>query len=260
MHTSQLFSENFPRKLMETEWELLEWLLPSEINAYAEYRKNFSEYVILAEGRRGKGHLVMGMVDTIPDNQSPLSYVFALGIIATNFGSISITVHEKQDEQIDVEIFNLSREEIPIAFEEFRRWSYSRWNCNSPCPQCEKIPRIVPMISSFGENFFLAICARDKKMWIHNSTTSVNRIIPVTNFYNELMRVKNIRAAKIAMQSQRLFSELHQYSDADLTHAFFAYNKIRTKVENLCGILPVKEQKQSVFRNLTNKLFRKVNG
>ena len=58
----------------------------------------------------------------------------------------------------------------------------------------------------------------------------MNRQIPVTNYYNELMLHKNIRDPKIALDSNRLFSELAEYSDADLTYAFFTYNTLRTKV------------------------------
>jgi hypothetical protein len=58
----------------------------------------------------------------------------------------------------------------------------------------------------------------------------VNHLIPVTNIYNELMIHKHIRDPKIALAYNKLFSELSDFSDADLSKAFASYNDIRTKI------------------------------
>jgi hypothetical protein len=55
--------------------------------------------------------------------------------------------------------------------------------------------------------------------------------IPVTNFYNELMLVKQIRDPAIALRSQLLFESHRSYADADLKAAFIAYNAVRRRVD-----------------------------
>jgi hypothetical protein len=56
------------------------------------------------------------------------------------------------------------------------------------------------------------------------------RPVPVTNYYNELMLLKQIRDPEIALSSRKLFERLDEYSDTDLANAFLAYNRLRTKI------------------------------
>ena len=86
------------------------------------------------------------------------------------------------------------------------------------------------MHTQAGELLVLVLCPRDKRLWVYDAASKVNRLIPVTNYYNELMLHKNIRDPKVAFDSNRLFTELASYSDEDLTYAFLTYNKLKTKV------------------------------
>jgi hypothetical protein len=77
----------------------------------------------------------------------------------------------------------------------------------------------------------LAVCVRDKRLWILDERDGVNHLIPVTNFHNALMLHKNIRDPKKALVPENFFSQLHEFSDADLTAAFVQYNKLRKKID-----------------------------
>ena len=214
----------------EREW--IDWILPTERSGYKAYRDLLSAMVVIGEGRRGKGEMILGHSGSVADISSPLPPVFAYGAIETNFGTITITLREVLDDQISLEIVNQRSEDVPLEFEEARRWTYSTWSPGSPCPQCNNAVREVH-IRTAKETYarhVLAICARDRRLWMFEETNRVNRLVPVTNYYNELMLHKNIRDPKIALDARRLFAGLSSFTDDELTYAFLTYNALKTKV------------------------------
>ncbi len=238
-------TSGYPRKLLPREREFIEWVLPADAPGYREYRELIENMVVLGEGRRGEGEIILGSPGTEPDFSSPLAPVLAYGSIEFSDGAGSISIREIMDGQISVEIVSQRSEELPLTSGEIRRWTYSTWKPGSPCPQCGRAVREVPMHSTAGttEHLALAICVPDRRLWLHDATTGVNRLIPVTNFYNELMLHKNIRDPRIALESRRLFEDLPSYSDSDLTYAFVTYNKLRAKVHVAGAIEPDRKQK-----------------
>ncbi|MEK6570326.1 MAG: hypothetical protein AABZ61_03085, partial [Bacteroidota bacterium] len=78
----------YPRPLNAREKSWLEWLLPAERKGYRDYLAALEKLVVIGEGRRGKGNLVLGRSDDKPDNTSPLPPVFAYGIIEAAEGTI----------------------------------------------------------------------------------------------------------------------------------------------------------------------------
>lgn len=210
----------------------IEWILPAEKSGYNVYRNLVGSMSVIGEGRRGKGELILGYEGAEADITTPLPPVFAYGAIETSFGTISITLREVNDNQISVEIVSQRSDEIPPEFEEARRWTYSTWSPGATCPQCGSGLREVVMHAAGADQtqYVLAICEKDRRLWVFDGSTGVNRLIPVTNFYNELMLHKNIRDAKIALDSRRLFTELSAFSDEELTYAFVTYNKLKEKI------------------------------
>lgn len=222
--------ESFPRDLSPEEQSLLLWLLPADRPGYAEYRPSVESWKVAAKGRRGDGHYIMAEPGTIPDPESPLPQILAYGIVETFSGSLSVTICEQSIKQMDIEFVNLQRDEIPMLTGERRRWTYSYWLPSQPCPVCATRIREVEIKTELQRRLVLALCRYDKRMWVHDEQTGVNHPIPVTNFYNELMLHKHIRDPKIALDAQRLFSDLQTFSDAELTMAFSTYNRLRTKI------------------------------
>jgi hypothetical protein len=245
-----------PRQLSTQEREWIEWILPSDRSGYKSYRDAIRSMVIIGEGRRGNGEMILGNTGTYPDFSAPLPSVFAYGAIETNFGTISITVREMLDEQISVEIVSQRSENIPEEFEEARRWTYSTWTPGTVCPQCAKPVREIAMRSVEVENvrFVLALCRSDKRLWVYDTSSGVNRLIPVTNFYNELMLHKNIRDPKIALDAKLLFMDMEKYSDDDLTYAFLTYNTLKTKVR-IEGKIESETQHNKRSGSLLKKIF-----
>jgi hypothetical protein len=223
--------EDNPRALSPREREWLEWILPIDRPGYKLYRDFLNALTVIGEGRRGAGEFILGKVGTMPDFSAPLSAVHSYGLIETDRGSISVTLREIFEEQISVEIVCNTSDELPEQFTELRRWTYSTWKPGETCPQCVKDVREVEMQSADGKQFVLAICTGDRRIWFYEEESGVIHLIPVTNYYNELMLHKNIRDPKIALNAKLFFTDLANYTDADLRHAFATYNKLMPKVQ-----------------------------
>ncbi|MBI4548820.1 MAG: hypothetical protein HY707_12630 [Ignavibacteriae bacterium] len=252
-------NSQYPRPLTAREREWIDWILPQERAGYREYCDVVRSMSVIGEGRRGKGEIILGQIGAQPDFEEPLAPVFAYGAIETNFGPISITLREIVNDQISVEIVSHHADEVPADFEEFRRWTYSTWKPGDVCPQCQKPLREVPMhaVGGGGEYVVLAICTNDQRVWVYENATQVNRLIPVTNFYNELMLHKNVREPKIAFDSKRLFTDLSNYSDSDLTYAFVTYNKLKAKVHVEGLIVADKKEKRRLVEKLKGVFSRR---
>jgi hypothetical protein len=232
--TTQLNSNGeYPRPLTSRERAWIEWILPSDREGYLDFREKLTLLEVIGEGRRGKGEIVLGRTGQEPDFTYPLPPVFAYGMIETDSGGISITIRQILDDQVSIEIASHRSDEIPGQYVEQRRWTYSTWERGQSCPQCRESCREVSMRMEGSEvvTFVLAICSRDRRLWVHDGSSRVNRLIPVTNYYNELILHKGIRDPKIALDSKNLFKCLPDFTDADLIFAFQSYNKLKTKVQ-----------------------------
>ena len=248
----------YPRPLTSREREWIEWILPPNRPGYNDYLGHIKSLQVIGQGRRGKGEVILARGAMEITFDEPLPPVFAYGAIETNFGTISITLREIVHDQVSMEIVSHRLEEVPREFEESRRWTYSTWSPGDPCPQCQQRVREVSMHASTAghEHFILAICPTDKRLWVYDASSKVNRLIPVTNFYNELMLHKNLRDPKVALDANRLFTELPGYFDSDLAYSFFTYNKLKTKVHVEGFIDADKKQKPTVAEKL-RKAFSK---
>jgi hypothetical protein len=245
----------FPRPLTSFEREALLWLLPAEKPGYNEYRKYISLWTVVGEGRRGSGNYILAYASTIPDTESPLPQVFAYGIIETDAGSISVTLRELFEGQLEFEIVGVQRELTPTGYTEKQRWNFSEWTPKHGCPMCGRPPREVSIRRENGLSATLAVCVNDKRLWISDEGDGVNHLIPVTNFHNAIMLHKNIRDPERALAAGNFFRDLHTFSDADLTAAFVQYNKLRKKVDLGAVVLP--RAKGSTLLDKALSLFRK---
>jgi hypothetical protein len=220
-------TESYPRPLRVKERELLEAVLPLDRPGYRLYRKELEHLVVIGEGRQGAGNLILGSAGMEPETSAPLTPVVAYGVVETTRETLTVTVREVFGGQIDVEIVTSHGEEIPDHFEEKRRWTYSSWQPGQPSPATGTPVHEVAIDSSS----ILAISTQEKRLWLFDGTTGMNHPIPITNFYNELMLVKGIRAPEIALRSALLFENFHQYTDGEIHAAFIAYNRFRKRVE-----------------------------
>lgn len=248
----------YPRDVTRLELSLLELLLPEDSPGYRPYRDFLSEAVVIGEGRRGEGEIILGRRGESPDFGSPLGPVFSYGVAETPGDLITITVREMTDRQVSVEIVGRETDAVPEGIFLGRKWTYATWKPGNPCPQCSGAVREVPVGGGDAPGGFhtLAVCVADRRVWVFDADREICRPIPLTNYYNELMLLKNIRDPETALDGNRLFEQLGRYSDGELGGAFAAYNRLMTKIP---GIVPRPVPAPS-GEGLIRKLLRKLTG
>ena len=71
----------------------------------------------------------------------------------------------------------------------------------------------------------LAITPKKKVLWLHHISSGFNQLIPVTAFYDELLRTKHIRDANLISHPATFFDRINDFSDAEYIQALLEYNK-----------------------------------
>ncbi len=220
----------YPRPLTPLESELISWVLPDDSTGYATYRDFISRSMVIGQGRRGEGEIILGSPGDRPDLDPPLPPVISFGAASTDGDDISVTVREIFEGQMSVEIVGRKTDRVPPDARITERWTYARWRPGNPCPQCARPAREIIVLPG-PQPVVLTICAADRRLWIYDGPNAICRPIPVTNYYNELMLLKRIRDPKIALVSSKLFERLADHSDEELASAFAAYNRVKNKLE-----------------------------
>ncbi|MDO8548564.1 MAG: hypothetical protein Q7S39_00230, partial [Ignavibacteria bacterium] len=222
----------FPRNLTSIENILLFSVLPENKTGYNAYRNKIKALVVTGSGRFGDGNLILGKENTKPDLSFPPSPVFAIGTNEYKEGTIDITIHEETDDEIEFDISVLNQSafggSIPETLTEVKRWNYSEWNPGDKAPDDGSYVKEVKIIEN---KYLLVIVPLHKKIWIHEYKSGINFLIPLSNFYNELMRVCGIRDSNVALNPSSFFENLKNFNDVELKLAFLSYNKYLKRVD-----------------------------
>jgi hypothetical protein len=240
--------ETYPRPLREKERDLLHTVLPIDRPGYSRYRDLIASMMVLGDGRRGKGNIVLGFKGDTADIYSPLAPVIAYGMVEATQDNFSITVREYVGDQIDIEIVSAHGHPVGDHFEEKRRWTYSSWLPGQNSPANGAPVREVHI----QDGVVLALCKDEKRLWIHNRANGMNILVPITHYYSELMKRKGIRDPKIALDVKRLFTHLDSFKDEELRAAFIAYNEQKPKVTVTASMPP---QRKRGWKEFVSKLW-----
>lgn len=231
--------EHFPRELTIQERVLLNSILPENKPGYKNYRDKINRLMVIGHGRFGAANLILGNADQQPDIDSPSAPVFASGTFTCLEGEIDIAIHEERYEQIEIDIspggnLNTGNQSIiPGNLVKINSWSYSDWVPGEKAPLDNSEIREISLIP---DKYLLAIAPAHKKIWLYEYEAGVNHLIPVTNLYNYLMIVKNIRDIKIVGNQNLFFKDLNACSDNEIISAFILYNNYFKKFNlNLSG-------------------------
>ena len=212
----------FPRELTRQEKYLLFSVLPEKKPGYNSYRKKINELLVTGYGRFKNNNFVMGKENTTPDLSFSSTPVFAAGTVKIPGDEIDILINEELDDEIEFDLSPKNSDVIPDKIIEKERWSYSEWNPGDKSPDDNNEVREVIIAP---DKYLLAFAPSHNKIWLHESESGVNYIIPVTNYYNELMRFRQTRDPKEALNPGLLFQKLKDFTDEDLVNAFVLYNK-----------------------------------
>lgn len=218
----------FPRSLTEKEKEWLNFILPAERKGYAEYRNKIEQLCVIGYGRFGGTNLILGKENDKPDLNAPSAPVFASGNIIYNEAEIYVLIHEEFENQIEIDISYNHESGVPEKLIEVSRWTYSNWTPGNKAPRDNSEIREIHLIKN---EIVIAIAQVHKRIWVYENKSGINYFIPVTNFFNEIIRVREIREAKNLPKPDSIFTDTNSFSDKEIAQGFLLYNKHWKKLE-----------------------------
>lgn len=245
----------FPRKLTKREIDWILWMLPEDKPGYKAYREMIKEMMVIGYGKFEPDNLILGQPDDKPSEETFFTPVISLGQIETEKAKIQISIHKPYKNQIQIDIVNLLGDFIPDEFTEIKRWSYAYWNPGEKSPATNQAVREVKIFSKTEHDLILVISPSDKKIWLHEVSSGINYIIPVTNFFNELLRQnREFMDRTTGLNVNLIFENNDKFSDAQINNAFINYNKLFAKVD--VTLYEKVNEKRGLFQFL-RKRFRK---
>ncbi len=239
--------DKYPRKLSNIEKEYLRKLLPGNRPGYKFYRAKLDSLYLIGKGRFAQDDYVLGNENDEPDFTAPAESILAAGQIKTPTHKIDISLHEEFEEKIELDFAVEGEGEFNNSIENY--WTYSEWLPGKKSPMDDTDVREVHLIKN---KVVVAIAPQSRRLWVYESDTGINHLIPQTNFYNEIMRVKNERDPRIALDVKRLFTHNNELSDKEIVQGFLTYNKYLNKIKidySLFTKTETKEEKKKSFFN-----------
>ncbi len=215
--------KGFPRKLSDAELNLLLMLLPENKSGYARYRKLISEYFVIGEGRFGEGNYFLGRPDDEVDLEISSSPILTSGIIETDKTTFEISINEVQDDKIEFSISPYPDENEIYKVKNVI--TLSDWIPGKKSPNGNKV-KLFPVDDM---NYVLAIAPVDHKIWLYEKSSGINYPIPVSNYYNELLRLKRETRNEVYKNPARLFDDIDSFSESEIILAFLLYCKYKRR-------------------------------
>lgn len=256
----------YPRPIAPIEEMILKVILPAEHEGYRAYFEFASHAEILGEGRWGAGDLILtnsrNGSQTEIDRTKGMRRVIAFGEFALADGrTIAVTCHEPEDDQMEVQfsedIAQLSPTEIRSS------WTYSGWRPGSELAG-GITPREIALKNSHGRTeFVLALSQQRRNIWLHHIATGFNQLLPVTGFYEYLLRSKPVaeldRTREAALSPRYFFTHLSEFTDENLRLALIHYNDENRKFD-FSGIARHDPRRASWLGRIARVFTGKMNG
>jgi hypothetical protein len=168
--------------------------------------------------------------------------------------SLTISIHEFNiDAQLEVQFSGIFP--IPESPGIKNKWCYSYWKPGDPCPAMSaKVKEVNLKNTSNQTKYVLAISEAKKVLWLHHNESGFNQLIPITAFYDELLRTKHIRDAKLIAHPVTLFEHVSDFSDNEYIKALLEYNKKASRKFDASDIaIETAKPKRSIFQKLFAK-------
>jgi hypothetical protein len=209
----------YPRKITGIERTCLLLILPENKPGYKLYRNKIESMIVLGDGNFGEGNYILGHYEPDPDLSFPSAPVFAIGTLDNGTDQLDIIIHEETEDKIEV---GFGQDINDITNDSFIVKSYSHWSPGMTSPFTNSKVREISVRTN---EFVLAIVPEEKKIWLYESSSGVNHLIPISNYYNSLMLYRNERNAEKVLNPNLFFNNLGLYNDLELKSALELYNK-----------------------------------
>ncbi|GBD92271.1 hypothetical protein BMS3Abin04_03006 [bacterium BMS3Abin04] len=242
---------NFPRRLTQTERNLIISLLPENRIGYKLFRNKIDLCKVIGFGRLGRNNLILSSKISEPDLTAPSAPIFAVGNAVVDAGEVYIVIHEEFEDQIEIDFSLSGIDELSDEVEVKQFWTYSNWKPGKLNPADNTKVREVHLIYN---SLVIAISTQNKKVWIYDDKTGLNHFIPVTKLYDEMMRIKKVKNPEIALDAKRFFSKNADFNDELIGQSFLVYNKYWKKLE-IDDSLFLKKTETKLKKSLLKKIF-----
>lgn len=238
---------SFPRKLTEYEISILNSILPENKSGYLNYRKKIENYFVVREGRWGINNFYLSDKNEYLNYLPSSASVFSYGRITQNENIIDVVIHEEEENIIEVDI-DYKNSKSQIDFSTAKVDSLAFWSPEINIKRDET--RIINIIQN---EYILVIFIKLKKIIFHEYISGINYTIPVTNFFNEIHRLKRVKDLSIR-KPDIIFTSNELFGDDDFYSAFLNYNNYMRRFNlNLAKFGTVIPKKKSLFQKIFNK-------
>ncbi len=249
-----LNGQNFPRKLSEVEEYWLNSILPEKRPGYKIYSDKIKTLYVIGYGKFPPFNLILGEKEDKPDLTIPPQPLVATGTFHYKFGKVHVSIFEEFENQIEVDFqsegfiyYEISSNEI--INKETKFFTYSNWSPGQKHPFDNTDLRLIEI----DQKITLVISQPNKRLWIYDREFQTNKFIPITNFYQAVLKILKIKDAKIVSDINYFFLNLNKFNDIQLREAFINYNRNWKKVELDISFNPKKE-KINWFKKLLKRL------
>jgi predicted RecA/RadA family phage recombinase len=245
---------SYPRSLTSIEKDLLSWLLPVDAPFYEPYNNFADSSQVIGEGRWGEGNLLLDKKISSIDLTLGMPSVIAYGECDINGEKLSVSVHEFNiDDQLEVQFSGVFP--IPESATRENKWCYSYWKPGDSCPATGKSVKEIHIANnSHTVIYILSISPAKKVLWLHHANSGFNQLLPITQFYDELLRTKHIRDARLISHPSSFFERIDDFDDDEYIKALLEYDKKASRKFDTTGIVTeTMKPKKSIFKKLFAK-------
>ena len=253
-----LNGQDFPRKLSELERYWINLILPEDRPGYKIYRDKIENLFVIGYGKFPPFNLILGDKDDKPDPTIPSQALIATGKFIYDQGTVNVSIFEEFENQIEIDIqpegFNYFQIPTEKIIGKEKNWfTYSNWKPGLKHPFDNSDLRVVEIQKNVID---LVISSQHKRIWIYDYNLKTNKFIPITNFYQEILKVAGIRDVKTMTDLNFFFSNLKKFTDTQIREAFINYNRYWKKFD-LQKETPTKSEKKNFFKKIFERFLWK---
>lgn len=256
--TYYLNGQDFPRRLSDLEKYWINLILPEDRPGYKIYREKIENLFVIGYGKYPPFNLILGEKEDQPDLSIPAQALVATGKFIYDAGIVNVSVFEEFEKQIEIDIqsegFDYLQMPAELLINKEQKWfTYSNWSPGQNHPFDGSELRIIEIQRNIID---LVITSKHKRIWIYDYNLKTNKFIPVTNFYQEILKVAGIKDVKTMTDINFFFSNLNKFSNNQIREAFINYNRYWKKFD-LKKETPSKTVKKNFFKKIFERLLWK---
>jgi hypothetical protein len=246
----------YPRELSDFENRALQMLLPLDRDGYKPYYEFLTRAQVIGEGRWGIGDLILAEAPSEIDLTAGMNPVVAYGeLTLRQSATLTVSIHTPEDRQMEVQFGGDTAAYKPEDI--LSSWTYSSWKPGDADPGSGATLRTIQFQDKNAKVLYvLAISTFHRSIWVHHVLSSFNQLLPVTGFYEYLIRAKAAEAGRESFRPSGLFQQLNDFTDEELRMGLLHYNDENRKFD-ATAVAREPIVKQGALAQLVGKLFGK---